>query len=146
MNATSTAKLTTRRKRSLAARVLALQEKGRAVFARKDDLFQALLQGCAIGEVIETERGAFIIQDNFANGRNVAFRPASVHRFELKEHRPIPLSKPKRSRGEKPLPEIAPSNTDAPNENPTASEPPASAEPSNSVIETETPTMQPGDS
>ncbi|MEI9894265.1 MAG: hypothetical protein WDN28_10365 [Chthoniobacter sp.] len=73
-----------RKKISLANRVLTLGEKARAIYQKKDALFTQLLDGCAAGDVIETKSGHFEIVDNFA-ARNVSFRPASFHRFELKE-------------------------------------------------------------
>jgi len=73
-----------RKKTSLANRVLILGEKARALYQKKDDLFTQLLDGCAAGDVIETKSGRFEIVDNFA-ARNVSFRPASFHRYELKE-------------------------------------------------------------
>ena len=76
--------MTTRQKKSLVNRVLTLQDKGRAIYQQKDDVLSRLLAQCAPGEVIETEHGQFAIHDNFAE-RNVSYRPAAVHRFELKE-------------------------------------------------------------
>ena len=76
--------MTTRQKKSLVNRVLTLQDKGRAIYQQKDDIFSQLLAQCAPGEVIQTEHGQFAIHDNFAE-RNVSYRPAAVHRFELKE-------------------------------------------------------------
>ncbi len=81
-----------RKKTSLANRVLTLGEKARAIYQKKDDLFGQLLDGCAAGEVIETKSGRFEIVDNFA-ARNVSFRPASFHRYELKEVRTPKLAK-----------------------------------------------------
>ena len=83
-----------RKKASLANRVLNLTDKARALYQRKDDAFDQLVKACAIGEVIETKSGRFEIVDNFAL-RNVGFRPASFHRYELKEVRaPKTLKKP----------------------------------------------------
>lgn len=75
-----------RKKASLANRVLTLTDKARALYQKKDDAFEQLVKACAIGEVIETKSGRFEIVDNFA-ARNVGFRPASFHRYELKEVR-----------------------------------------------------------
>lgn len=75
-----------RKKASLANRVLALTDKARVLYQKKDDAFDQLVKACAIGEVIETKSGRFAIVDNFA-ARNVGFRPASFHRYELKEVR-----------------------------------------------------------
>ncbi|MDR3404971.1 MAG: hypothetical protein P4L99_20880 [Chthoniobacter sp.] len=81
-----------RQKTSLANRVLTLGEKARAIYQKKDDLFTQLLDGCTAGEVIETKSGRFEIVDNFA-ARNVSFRPASFHRYELKEVKASKLPK-----------------------------------------------------
>ena len=77
-----------RQKKTLVKRVLKLQDKGRAVYQAKNEVFARLLAQCEPGEIIETERGAFAIHDNFAE-RNVSYRPAAVHRFELKPVRPL---------------------------------------------------------
>lgn len=77
-------RLSKRRRRALASRVLHLIEKARALYQKKDDLFQQLLDACPAGTVIETAQGRFEIVDNFA-AKNVGYRPASFHRFELKE-------------------------------------------------------------
>lgn len=76
--------MTNRKKSSLANRVLALSDRARAIYQKKDGAFQELLDACQPGDVIETKQGRFEIVDNFA-GRNVGYRPASFHRFELKE-------------------------------------------------------------
>lgn len=81
-----------RKKTSLANRVLALADKARVLYQKKDDAFDQLVQACAIGEVIETKSGRFAIVDNFA-ARNVGFRPASFHRYELKEVRVLRVEK-----------------------------------------------------
>ncbi|MEP6672857.1 MAG: hypothetical protein ABJF10_27080 [Chthoniobacter sp.] len=81
-----------RKKISLANRVLILGEKARALYQKKDDFFTQLLVGCRAGEVIETKSGRFEIVDNFA-ARNVSFRPASFHRYELKEVKTAKLPK-----------------------------------------------------
>jgi hypothetical protein len=75
-----------RKKTSLANRVLLLADKARVLYQKKDHAFEELIKACAIGEVIETRIGRFEIIDNFA-ARNVSFRPASFHRYELKEVR-----------------------------------------------------------
>jgi hypothetical protein len=75
-----------RKKASLANRVLTLADKARVLYQKKDDAFEQLVKACVIGEVIETKSGRFEIVDNFA-ARNVGFRPASFHRYELKEVR-----------------------------------------------------------
>jgi len=82
----TTAPMNTRKKASLANRVLTLTDKARVLYQRKDDAFDQLVKACAIGEVIETKSGRFALVDNFAQ-RNVGFRPASFHRYELKEVR-----------------------------------------------------------
>jgi len=79
--------MTTRQKKSLVTRVLKLQSRGRAIYQKKDDAFSRLLAACPPGELIDTEHGRFVIHDNFAE-RNVSYRPAAVHRFELKEIKP----------------------------------------------------------
>lgn len=82
-----------RKKTSLANRVLTLTDKARVLYQRKDDAFDQLVKACAIGEVIETKSGRFELVDNFAQ-RNVGFRPASFHRYELKEVKaPKPVKK-----------------------------------------------------
>ena len=73
-----------RKKTSLANRVVSLANKARAIYQKKDELFAQLLNGCVAGDVIETKSGRFEIVDNFA-ARNVGYRPASFHRYELKE-------------------------------------------------------------
>jgi hypothetical protein len=75
-----------RKKTSLANRVLSLADKARVLYQKKDHAFEELIKACPIGEVIETKSGRFEIVDNFA-ARNVGFRPASFHRYELKEVR-----------------------------------------------------------
>lgn len=75
-----------RKKTSLANRVLSLADKARVIYQKKDHAFEELIKACPIGEVIETKSGRFEIVDNFA-ARNVGFRPASFHRYELKEVR-----------------------------------------------------------
>jgi hypothetical protein len=83
-----------RQKTSLANRVLSLTNKARVLYQKKDDFFAQLVEGCAIGDVIETKNGRFVLVDNFAT-RHVGFRPASFHRFELKEIKtPKPVPKP----------------------------------------------------
>ena len=81
-----------RKKTSLANRVLSLTDKARSLYQKKDYFFQQLLDNCAVGDVIETKNGRFEIVDNFA-GRNVGYRPASFHRFELKEVKAPKLAK-----------------------------------------------------
>ncbi len=86
--------MTTRQKQQLVTRVLTLSDKARAIYQKKDELFGRLLDGAKTGETIQTERGEFIIHDNFDGGRNVGFRPASFHRFELKEVKASKRAKP----------------------------------------------------
>jgi hypothetical protein len=82
-----------RKKTSLANRVLSLTHKARVLYQKKDDFFAQLVEGCAIGDVIETKNGRFVLVDNFAT-RHVGFRPASFHRYELKEVKtPKPVRK-----------------------------------------------------
>jgi hypothetical protein len=87
-----TAKATTRTKTSLANRVLRLQDKARALYQQKDAAFDLLLANCTPGEIIHTAHGDFTLHDNFSE-RNVGFRPASFHRFELKEVKPAKQAK-----------------------------------------------------
>lgn len=77
-------RVTRRKKASLANQIQALLNRGRAIYSRKDELFQELLKSSEPGEIIETKNGRFVIVDNFSQ-RNVGFRPAMFHRYELKE-------------------------------------------------------------
>ncbi len=97
-----------RKKTSLANRVLTLTDKARALYQKKDDAFEQLVKSCAIGEVIETKSGRFEIVDNFA-ARNVGFRPASFHRYELKEVR-VPKAEKKSVAAKAERPEEAPAS------------------------------------
>lgn len=89
--------MTNRQKRSLATQIASLKEKGAKIYKKKDELFQQLLAAVPPGEVITTRHGPFEIVDNFA-AKNVGYRPASFHRFELKEHKPLPTRPVKAAR------------------------------------------------
>lgn len=79
-----------RRSKAIVRRILALQDKGRALYAKADDLTAILQANVPIDEVIEVPEGRFAMTDNFANGNNVAFRQARVKRFELKKLARVP--------------------------------------------------------
>lgn len=87
-NGSAPAPLTLRRKRSLITRITRTFERGKACYAKADELFTELREGMAVGEIVSTKAGSFAIIDQFANGQNNAYKAARVARFILKEIRP----------------------------------------------------------
>jgi hypothetical protein len=85
--------MTPRTRSSIVRRILATLERGRSCYERADALFERLLAGTPLEAPIATPEGEYMIVDNFAK-KNVHYRPARVHRFELKRVPKMPRNPP----------------------------------------------------
>lgn len=88
--------MTTRQKQSLIRRINNKHARGRQCYEKADTLFQTLLAGMTVGEIVETPDGKVTLVDNFAES-NTAYRVARVARYELK---PVKEAKPKKPAAE----------------------------------------------